>query len=156
MSWRALRKSEHDAVASLITNLYEDDPAPTPMSRDMALSTLARLDAEPLRGRAVVYDEGAGPVAYAILCAFWSNELGGEVCIIDELYAKPEARDRGIATGLVRGLAAGQMPWFRDAVAVELEVTPGNHRARELYQRLGFAPYKNTRMRLRRDAPPGA
>lgn len=156
MSWRELHRCEHDAVAALIANLYEDDPAPTPVSRDMALSTLARLDAEPLRGRVVVYDEGAGPVAYAILCAFWSNELGGEVCIIDELYAKPEARDRGIGTRLIRGLVAGEMPWFRDAVAVELEVTPGNDRARALYQRLGFAPFKNTRMRLRRDTRPGA
>lgn len=156
MSWRALQRSERDAVAALITNLYEDDPAPTPMSREMALATLARLDAEPLRGRAVVYDEGAGPVAYAILCAFWSNELGGEVCIIDELYAKPEARDRGIGTRLIRGLVAGEMPWFRDAVAVELEVTPNNDRARALYQRLGFAPFKNTQMRLLRAATPGA
>jgi GNAT superfamily N-acetyltransferase len=153
MSWRTAREDEDEAIASLSMALYADDPAPTPMSRGMALSSMARLRDEPLRGRVVVYDVGEGLVAYAILCAFWSNELGGEVCIIDELYVKPEARGRGVSTGLVRSLAAGTMPWFRDAVAVELEVTPSNRRARELYQRLGFAPYKNTQMRLRRDPP---
>lgn len=151
MSWRSAREDEDETIVSMVMALYTDDPAPTPMSRGMIVSTMARLRAEPLRGRVVVYDVGAGIVAYAILCSFWSNELGGEVCIIDELYVNPEARGRGISTGLVRSLAAGTMPWFRDAVAVELEVTPSNHRARELYQRLGFAPYKNTQMRLRRD-----
>jgi len=38
-------------------------------------------------------------------------------------------------------------------VNVELEVTPSNARARALYERLGFRPYKNALMRARRTAP---
>jgi len=41
-------------------------------------------------------------------------------------------------------------PWFADAVALELEVTPKNTRARALYRRLGFSPYPNAMFRLRR------
>jgi len=128
--------------------LYAEDPGAAPMTREKAVRTLERLAAEPSRGVAVVCDPGGPAVAgYALLCAFWSNELGGEVCIIDELYIVPEARGRGDATRLVRGLCERTLPWFQTAVAIELEVTPGNARARALYERLGFAAYKNALMR---------
>jgi GNAT superfamily N-acetyltransferase len=129
--------------------LYEEDPAPTPVTLEGALRTLGRLEAEPVRGRAVLHGDGFGVDAYALLCSFWSNELGGEVCIVDELYVVPSARGRGIASRLIGGLAGRELAWFRDAVALELEVTPGNARARALYARLGFAAYKNALMRLR-------
>jgi GNAT superfamily N-acetyltransferase len=129
--------------------LYEEDPAPTPVTLAGALRTLRKLEAEPVRGRAVLHGDGFGIDAYALLCSFWSNELGGEVCIVDELYVVPSARHRGIASRLIAGLAGRELAWFRDAVALELEVTPGNVRARALYARLGFAAYKNALMRLR-------
>lgn len=148
MTWRPVRTSEHDGVASLMLALYAEDPAPAPMTRDKAARTLERLAAEPLRGVVVVCDTAGPAVAgYALLCSFWSNELGGEVCVIDELYVVPAERGRGRATELVRGLCDRTLPWFQTAVAVELEVTPGNSSARALYERLGFCAYKNALMR---------
>jgi GNAT superfamily N-acetyltransferase len=148
-TWRACEPKDHDEVARLVLALYAEDPAPTPVTFEMAHATLRRFSAEPLRGRAVVLEGSAGMVGYAFLCSFWSNELGGEVCIVDELYVAPVGRGRGAATALIMGLTRRELPWFRDAVAVELEVTPGNTRARALYERLGFAPYKNALMRSR-------
>jgi GNAT superfamily N-acetyltransferase len=136
-------------VAKLVLALYAEDPAPTPVTLEMAHATLRRFVAEPLRGRAVVLEASAGVVGYALLCSFWSNELGGEVCIVDELYVAPAARGLGAATSLITGLSRRELPWFREAVAVELEVTPGNTRARALYERMGFAAYKNALMRFR-------
>jgi GNAT superfamily N-acetyltransferase len=149
VTWRECRAEDHPLVASMVLALYEEDPAPTPVTLEGALRTLRRLEAEPVRGRAVLHGDGFGVDAYALLCSFWSNELGGEVCIVDELFVVPSARRRGIASGLISGLARRELPWFRDAVALELEVTPGNVRARALYERLGFAAYKNAMMRLR-------
>jgi GNAT superfamily N-acetyltransferase len=164
MAWRAAERGDHEAIASLMLALYAEDPAPTAPSRAGGLATLAELAREPVRGLAVVHEPegGAAPSSvgaaprldgYALLCSFWSNELGGEVCIIDELYVVPSARGRGIATALVTGLLGRRLPWFERAVNVELEVTPGNARARALYERLGFRAYKNALMRARR-APP--
>lgn len=134
----------------MIMGLYAEDPAPAPVTPQQIGRTLDELAARPLRGRVVVWDSGGGPEGYALLCSFWSNELGGEVCIIDELFVQRTERGKGAATALVQGLVIGSWPWFRDAVAVELEVTPGNARARALYERLGFAAYKNALMRRRR------
>ena len=75
---------------------------------------------------------------YALLVSFWSNELGGEVCVLDEVYVEPSHRGRGRATRLVEDLLSGASPHARSAVALALEITPGNLRARRLYERLGF------------------
>ncbi len=150
MNFRPSRPDEHEAVAQLMLRLYEEDPASTPMTRGMALATLERFAREPGRGIAVVFDAGRGIEGYALLASFWSNEQGGEVCVVDELYLVPEVRGRGLATGFLQALARGDLPWFADAVALELEVTPHNARARALYRRLGFSPYPNAMFRLRR------
>jgi GNAT superfamily N-acetyltransferase len=160
MAWRASRPEDHDDIASLMLALYAEDPAPTALSRDGGRATLAALAREPIRGVALVHeperhgDASSGATValegYALLCSFWSNELGGEVCIIDELYVIPSARGRGIGTGLVTGLLRRELPWFERAVSVELEVTPSNARARALYERLGFRAYENALMRARR------
>jgi GNAT superfamily N-acetyltransferase len=150
MNFRACRPEEHDAVAELMLRLYVEDPASTPMTLALALATLRRFAEEPARGVVVVYDAGRGLEGYALLASFWSNEQGGEVCVIDELYFVPGVRGRGLATGFLQALARGELSWFADAVALELEVPPKNARARALYQRLGFSPYPNAMFRLRR------
>jgi len=158
MGWRQARDEDDAAIVEHMLALYAEDPAPAPVSAEQCARTLRRLRAEPTRGVALGL-EGQGDITgsitgsitgYALLCSFWSNELGGEVCIIDELFVAPSARSRGAASELVQGLCERRWPWFRDAVAVELEVTPSNARARALYERLGFRAYKNALMRAAR------
>jgi ribosomal protein S18 acetylase RimI-like enzyme len=86
---------------------------------------------------------------YALLASFWSNELGGEVCNVDELYVRPSSRRLGHARELLEALAAGAPLWPRRPVAVELEVSPSNARAQALYAGLGFEPVRNRHLRRR-------
>jgi hypothetical protein len=46
----------------------------------------------------VVCDVERRTVGYALLISFWSNELGGEVCNIDELFVAPVYRRRILQT----------------------------------------------------------
>ncbi len=151
MTWRTATSADDQALRRMMHALYAEDPSTVAMTDEKIERTLATLARDRVRGVAVVLDDAQGvpgaPAGYALLCSFWSNELGGEVCILDELYVAASARGRGAATSLASGLLARTTPWFRDAVAVELEVTPGNARARALYERLGFAPLKNAVMR---------
>ncbi len=60
------------------------------------------------------------------LTKVWSNELGGDLVFIDELWVARERRSRGVGTALVEhGIAT-----TKGAVAFELEVTKTNARAR--------------------------
>jgi len=128
--------------------LYAEDPSPSPVQPEQVRRTLAGLREASSRGRCVVCEVEGRIVGYALLISFWSNELGGEVCNIDELFVAPEHRSRGLATALFDSLAAARESlWPTRPAALALEVNPENQRARALYERLGFRG-KNLAMRL--------
>ena len=118
------------------------------MTAGQVRSTLETFRAEPTRGRAIVLDVDGETAGYAFLVSFWSNELGGEICTVDELYVTARVRSQGYGTMLVESLAAGAPIWPRRPVALELEVHPRNTRARALYERLGFRVKRNETLRL--------
>jgi GNAT superfamily N-acetyltransferase len=153
VGWREATSTDRRHVVEMSLALFAEDPGTYPLTARDVGRTLSRLHAEPVRGRAVVAEaEIAGRVVvvgYALLCSFWSNELRGEVCTVDELYIRPVARSLGLGSGLVQSLVQ-RRAFFPRAVAFELEVSGRNARARALYERLGFVPRKNASLRLLR------
>jgi GNAT superfamily N-acetyltransferase len=145
--WRVASAEDDECVVAMCMALNAEDPGPALVLPQQVRRTLDKLRQEPARGRAVVCDIGGRAVGYALLISFWSNELGGEVCTVDELYVLPEHRGSGLGTALLQGLAgADQSLWPAEAAALALEVSPRNERARALYERLAFE-YGNLAMR---------
>ena len=150
--WRRAEPADDERVVALCLALNAEDRGQDPVPADHIRRTLRALRDVPSRGSAIVLDAGDGACGYALLIPFWSNELGGQVCAIDELYVEPAFRGRGHARSLIEGLAAGTLPGAEDAVALTVEVTPANHGARRLYERAGFEG-ANRSMRRRLDRP---
>jgi ribosomal protein S18 acetylase RimI-like enzyme len=147
MMWRVAMISDDEAIVSMCMALNAEDPGPAPVRPDQMRRTLIKLREEPNRGRAVVCEVDGRAAGYALIISFWSNELGGDVCNIDELFVAPEYRGRGLATALFEQLSdRGQSLWPVRPAALALEVTPQNERARTLYERMGFRG-KNLAMR---------
>jgi GNAT superfamily N-acetyltransferase len=136
--WRIANQEDDTAIVRMCLSLNEEDPGPEPVPPENMRRTLLTLRELPLRGHPLVLDVHGRPSGYALLIPFWSNELGGEVCMIDELYVQPEHRGQGHATRLIEDLAAGTLSFASKATALALEITPDNVRARRLYERLGF------------------
>lgn len=98
--------------------------------------TLEELTRHPERGEIVVLERsGQGPVGYAILVRFWSNEFRGEALILDELYVAPEARG-GVGRGALEKIE--ERARSRGVKLLALEVLPDAPRVHALYQRAGF------------------
>ena len=70
--------------------LNVEDPGPSPVPAANTRQTLHVLRTQPQRGRAVVLELAGHLCGYALLISFLSNELGGEVCAIDEIYVEPD------------------------------------------------------------------
>jgi len=146
--WRIAKHSDDQDISKMCLALYAEDPSPMAVSAQNIRDTLSILRAEPVRGRAVVLDVSEAISGYAILISLWSNELGGEVIVIDELYVRPNYRKQGHARELLESLARNNRLWPGRGVALDLEVTPQNERAAAFYLRVGFTATKNARMRL--------
>jgi len=134
--WRPATERDDAVLAELCLGLYREDPGPLPGGARHMLETLATLRHAPWRGRAVVLDIAGRVAGYALLIA-WSNEFGGEVCSVDELYVMSDLRGRGHGAALFEAIERGEV-WPTPLVAVALGVTPTNAGARRLYERLGF------------------
>lgn len=147
--WRNAKEIDDQKVAELCLALNREDPGPRPVPESHIRRTLAALRADPVRGKVLVLDYKGAVRGYAILISFWSNELGGEICTLDEFYVDAELRSRGLGRSLLENLIQGNGQWEGKPVAFDLEVTPENSRARSFYEKLGFRAAKNVHMRLR-------
>ena len=136
--WRLAQAADDGAIAEMCRQLYVEDPGASPIPPDNIHATLATLRRSPSRGRTVVLDVQGEVSGYALLIAFWSNELGGDICEVDELFVVPKHRSHGHGSALFAGIVRGTL-WPGAITAVALGTTRDNARARRLYARLGFA-----------------
>lgn len=130
----------------MMRSLYAEDPAASTVNQALFPQTVRTLVAHPERGRIVLFAEGETIHGYCIVMPFWSNEFGGTLAFIDELFVRPESRGQGLATRFLESIKH-ERPF--DAVAVSLEVSAKNHRARKLYGAMGFTPRTNATMTCR-------
>jgi GNAT superfamily N-acetyltransferase len=146
IQYRPAARGDHPTLAEFMRQLYEEDPAERPVPEEHFRRTLRELEEHPERGTILVMQKDQQIVGYAVLINFWSNECGGNILTIDELYVTQPMRGQGHGADFVRHVI--QTKW-NDFVALSLEVTPTNARARRLYERLGFSSHKNETMQFR-------
>ncbi|MBE6605324.1 MAG: GNAT family N-acetyltransferase [Ruminococcaceae bacterium] len=82
-----------------------------------------------------IFEDDDGVQGYAVLAFTHSQEAGGLVCWIEELYLRPCARGKG-AGGAFLDHICREVP----AARFRLEVEPDNLRVKSLYARHGFLP----------------
>jgi len=134
-----------EEVLAMMQALYsEDEPASAPDPKRFP-RTIELLLAEPAKGRIVLFIENAVVRGYALLIPYWSNEFGGTLLFVDEIFVVQKSRCQGIGRRFFQFMAANK-PF--DAVALALEVSPRNTRARKFYTSMGFEHRKNSMMTL--------
>jgi len=136
--WRIAQSADNDHIVEMSLDRFREDPGPLPVAPQNMRATLAVLRGDPGRGRAVVLEIQGRVAGYALLIRLWSNELGGDICEVDELFVVPEHRNQGYGSSLFEAITTGDL-WPAPIAAIVLGVTPGNTAARRLYERLGFA-----------------
>jgi ribosomal protein S18 acetylase RimI-like enzyme len=142
LSFNPITPDDYDIVERMILDFYSEgrDPSDEPFMTDSKIrKTIAQTLSHPDHLKILVFHDNRSadiqgePIGYCILTAFWSNEYGGLVTILDELYVIPAFRNKGIATRFICHLADA-----KDYVAIQLECFPENTGAFNLYRRLGF------------------
>ncbi len=135
-TFRPIAPSDRDLIEELVRAYYAFDGLTyDPTLHGPALDQL--VEGDPAVKVWIVEADGEA-AGYLILTIGFSMYYGGKDGFIDELFLKEEYRGQGGGAEIMR---------FADAHAKELglaylhlEVTETNTRARQIYERRGFAP----------------
>lgn len=128
-------------LINMIKALYQEDPEGEPMNSQKIKMTICEFENHPDKVGVYMLKSQGQNIGYAILVYFWSNEYGGTIVNVDELYVVESHRGKGVSTEFMDFVGR-----LENAVAVQLEVTPSNHRALAYYKRLGFELSPNTHL----------
>ena len=137
--FRSCTEADLLIVQNHVLSLYSKDPNYLEMTPDKIQNTFQEFTLRPEKGRIIVFEIDNTIVGYAILVFFWSNEFGGDVIEVDELFVQSNYRNRGIGKTFLHWL---EETW-QGAVAFALQTTPTNDRAIAFYKRMGFSVSKN-------------
>jgi ribosomal protein S18 acetylase RimI-like enzyme len=130
--------SDRPRLLQLVNNLYEEDPGHVGSSDEKTDDTIKYLTNHPDGGKIISFKDGDHMIGYSILINYWSNELGGTMTFIDELYIDKSYRNKNIGTEFLQRVAQD-----KSVRRVMLEVTRENNRTLEFYIRNGFKEVTN-------------
>lgn len=145
LNYRPIKDNEISIFKQYAMNLYAEDAGGEPMDSAKMGKTIHFLRLNPQNGTIMSILLDSTYIGYAILINFWSNEYGGIVLHIDELYIDEKFRNRGIASHFIKFLIDSK---FNGCKALFLEVHPDNSNALKLYKRLGFQTAENSTLKF--------
>ncbi len=141
LSFELYKDNDYDDLKNMILQLYQEDPEGELMNDCKINDTIFEFKMNPQKINIYMLKSHGQNIGYAILVYFWSNEYGGNIVTIDELYVIPAAREKGVSTEFLNHVER-----LENMVAMQMEVTPSNQRVLSYYQRLGFALGQNTHL----------
>lgn len=127
------QNQEYTFLKDMIFDLYGHDFEDNAMTEMKIKDTINYSISNPEQLQIKIFKKDKTILGYAIVTLFWSNEYGGKVAILDELYVLPSHRNKGISSYFISLLCKN-----KNYNAIALEVVKTNSDAFRLYQKLGF------------------
>ena len=96
--FKPYQESDYQDLKNMIIDLYDEDPEGEPINECKLNNTINEFQKNPQKIQIYLFKEGDENIGYAILVYFWSNEYGGNILTIDELYVMKKYRGKKVAT----------------------------------------------------------
>ena len=133
--FRPVEEKDRKIYLAMCRKFYDSDAVLSPVPDGHFEKTFdLLLEGSPFAD-AFIFEENEAVVGYALLSRTWSQEAGGEVIWIEEIYLEPSARGKGYGSAFFRFLKQEYAP---GAKRFRLEVERENEGAVSLYERIGF------------------
>jgi len=139
--YRQFETTDYNKLKKLIKSYYQEDTTEKPIDSNKIQVTISELSSQPEKGNILIIEQEGLIIGYCILINYWSNEYGGNLLHIDELYVLPEYREKGAGTSLIKYLVDNK---YNNSVAIQVEVTALNKKAKKFYERNGFKISNNS------------
>lgn len=132
---RKIKKEDRTEYIAMAKEFYSSDAVFRPVPDKYIADTFDELLRSDEYTAAYILEYKGKTAGYALLAKTFSQEAGGMVLWIDELYVKPRYRNGGLGHEFftfIKVSAARKYKRFR------LEVEDSNEKAVSLYRRMGF------------------
>ena len=139
MIFRKLEARDKEAYFSLASAFYSSEAVIHPAPIENIERTFEELMRSDTYVECRICEEGGEPVGFLLVAKTFSQESGGIVTWIEELFLKEEYRGGGRGTEMVEYIER-EFPASR----FRLEAEPDNEKAIRLYKKLGYKelPYQ--------------
>ena len=145
MTIRKITKEDKTIYTEMAKDFYSSPAVLENIPEENIISSFdAFLGGTPY-GDAFIFEDNGAILGYGVLAYTHSQEAGGKVVWIEEIYVKEEYRGRGLGSEFLE-FVKNNIPARR----YRLETEPENERAAALYRRHGFEHFEYVNYKLDR------
>ena len=131
---RKLRREDRESYLELARAFYQSEAVLHPVPELHLERTFEEAAGGSPYVECLLFEQDTQITGFALLALTWSQEAGGKVVWVEELYVLPEFRGQGIGKAFFGWLEQN----YPDASRFRLEIEPDNHKAEALYRQMGF------------------
>ncbi len=132
---RRLSNEDHDIYIAMAKEFYASDAVLNNVPEENLENTFSELMHSDIYTVCYLLIRSENICGYALLSKTYSQEAGGMVLWLEELYVCPQYRSMGLGTEFFEWLENNK---GSDIKRIRLEIEPENERAVSLYVRRGF------------------
>ncbi len=142
MEIRKINEKDRYIYLEMVKEFYDSEAVLHSVNSKNFEITFNTLISSNIYAEGYIIEENEDIFGYCLLSKTYSQEVGGMVCLVEELYIKEECRSKGIGTKVFEFLKER----FKDYKRIRLEVEVNNKRAITLYNSIGFNELKYIQM----------
>ena len=141
--FRLVAQSDQSNLKTMMQEFYASPAVHAPVPPSNFDKTFKQLMQQSPYAEAYIFEQNDAPAGYALLAKTWSNEAGGLVIWIEELYIREAFRGLGLGGKFLEYMKET----YKDKAArLRLEVEDSNTGAIRLYSRIGYDNLPYTQM----------
>lgn len=138
---RKINKTDKDFYINSVKAFYSSDAVLHKIPEENIYRTFNELMNSETYAQCYIFEKDEKRAGYALLAKTFSQEAGGEVLWIDEIYILPQYRSQGIGNKFFEYLKTNT-----NVARLRLEFCPNNQKAIEVYKHQGFRPLEYEQM----------
>lgn len=132
---REINENDREIFLELADEFYHSEGVLHPIPEENHIKTFNEIISNSPYVSAYIIEYNSKAAGYGQLSFTYSNEAGGLVVWIEEVYIRPEYQNLGLGSEFFNTV----LDMYREKAArIRLEIEPDNDNARKLYKRLGF------------------
>ena len=132
---RRIQPEDRELYIQMVREFYHTDAVDHEIPVKNIEDTFEELICRDTYAEAYILEYQGSAAGYMLLAKTFSQEAGGPVIWIEEIYIRPEYQGKGIGSEILKQL---DTMFEKGVYRLRLEVEKTNVRAAELYQRQGY------------------